>query len=245
MKPILRLDNIGKTFTDGNKPQTVLSDISLSINPGEFFLLLGPSGCGKSTLLRIMSGLEKEHDGKLSYGHGITERDFGFVFQQFALLPWLTVFQNVELGLQGHGVPQIERTARVTKELKRFGLQKAANVYPKELSGGMKQRVGLARAWAMNPKIIFMDEPFSEIDSFTAEELRHELLELWHERKQTIVMVSHQIPEAIELASRIAVMSANPGEIDRIIKNPLPRPRILRAPEFFKLEDKLADAMRH
>lgn len=245
MVPIITLRDISKTFQEkGGKPLLVLKNISTEIFEGEFFTFLGPSGCGKSTLLRIMSGLEKSFTGKINLASGITKSDFSFVFQQFALLPWLTVRENIELGLIARNVPKNIRDERVTKELKLFGLEKFANSYPRELSGGMKQRVGLARAFITNPKIIFMDEPFSELDSFTAESLRKELLKMWQERKMTIIMVSHNIEEVLELADRIAVLTPIPGQIEKILENHLPRPRNKRSPEFFRLYDELYQAIK-
>lgn len=237
---VLILHNISKTFKEkAEKPLLVLKDISIEIRNEEFFTFIGPSGSGKSTLLRIMSGLEKSFEGKITLAPAITRSDFSFVFQQFALLPWLTVRENIEIGLIARNIPEKKRNELVSKELKIFGLEKFALAYPRELSGGMKQRVGLARAFATNPKIIFMDEPFSELDSFTAEELRHELLKMWQERKITIVMVSHNIEEVLELSDRIAVLTPTPGRIEKIVENSLPRPRNKRSQEFYRLYDEL------
>lgn len=239
MRSIITLKNITKNFGEHDTDLHVLKDISLEIPSGEFFVFVGPSGSGKSTLLRIMSGLEKSYSGEVVLEEGITQKDMSFVFQQFALLPWLTIAQNVELGLIARHIPEDERRAKVMEELKVFGLDKFAHVRPRELSGGMRQRVGIARALATDPKIIFMDEPFSELDSFTAEELRKELLAIWHKRRPTIVMVTHIIPEALELADRIAVLTPRPGKIEKIVTNTLPRPRVTRAKPFYDLEDQL------
>ena len=237
---LITLKNVKKVFTDdAAKHLVAVEDINLEIVSGEFFIMLGPSGSGKSTILRIMSGLERDYQGAVSYGGGNTEKDFSFVFQHFAILPWLTVSQNIELGLIGRNVVEAERTKVVLRELRIFGLEHFAKSYPHELSGGMRQRVGIARALATNPKIIFMDEPFSEIDSFTAEELRKELLSIWQERRPTIVMVTHMVDEAIELADRIAVLTKRPGRIEAIVANSLPRPRQMRSTSFYELEDKL------
>lgn len=239
MSAILSLKNISKTFKDDNgKKHKALDDIDLEIASGEFFVILGPSGSGKSTLLRIMSDLEKEFEGKLSFS-GDSEKNFGFVFQQFALLPWLTVYENIELGLIPKKVPQKIRHEKIMNELKIFELEGFANSYPKELSGGMRQRVGLARALVIEPQIIFMDEPFSELDSFTATKLRKELLEIWQKRKMTVVLVTHLVEEAIELADRIAVLTPRPAKIESIIQNTITRPRHKRSEEFYTLEDKI------
>lgn len=236
---------ITKTFEERpSKSLLALKDINLEIQRGEIFVLLGPSGSGKSTLLRIMSGLEKSYNGSVVFGSGIKKEDISFVFQQFALLPWLTVYQNVELNLLSRHLKEDERRAAICLELKKFGLEKFAHVYPKELSGGMRQRVGLARAMVSKPKIIFMDEPFSELDSFMARQLRQELLDIWKttsttNARLTIIIVTHLIEEALLLADRIAVLTPRPGHIEKLIINHLPRPREIRSPDFFKLEDEL------
>lgn len=235
----ISLTNITKRFKEDSKELTVLRDIDLEIKMGEFFVILGPSGSGKSTLLRIMSGLEKEYLGKVTLGPGVKKSDFSFVFQQFALLPWMTIYQNVELGLLARNVPQSKRHERIIVELEKLGLDKFADSYPKELSGGMKQRVGIARALVTDPKIIFMDEPFSALDSFTAEELRQEILSIWERTKITIVMVTHLISEALELSDRIAVLTSRPGTVEEVVRNNLSRPRKKRSADFFEMEDKL------
>lgn len=245
MPAALTANHISKIFEDTpGKKLPVLKDISLKVMAGEFFILLGPSGSGKSTLLRVLSGLEKSFKGELVYGKGMSKQDISFVFQQFAILPWLTVFQNVELALLPRGILPHERKRLVTNELEEFGLEKFANSHPRELSGGMRQRVGLARAMVGNPTLIFMDEPFSELDSFTAQDLRQKLLRVWEERRPTIVMVTHVIEEALELADRIAVLTPLPGRIEKIINNILPRPRDERSPEFYRVEDQLYELVK-
>ena len=234
------IKNVFKSFRNfSGRHLEVLSEINLQIQEGEFFVLLGPSGCGKSTLLRIMSGLDKEFRGQVNNSGDFKNSDISFVFQQFALLPWLTLEQNVALGLIARKVEDSKVRTIVNNELKAFGLEKLAGSYPKELSGGQKQRVGLARAFATNPKLLFMDEPFSALDSFIAKELREKLLRVWQARKPTVIMVTHNISEAIELADRIAVMSSRPGKIEKIVLNPLSRPRPMRGKEVFALEDEL------
>ena len=239
------LENISKRFTDEpGKPLHVLENINLEVREGEFFVILGPSGSGKSTLLRIASGLDQSYEGRVRFESSTEERKTSFVFQQFALLPWLTVYENVGMGLTGARLSPPEKRARIGQELEMLHLAKFAARYPRELSGGMKQRVGLARALAADPKIIFMDEPFSELDSFTADELRKELLEIWEKRKPTIVMISHNIEEALQLADRIAVLSKIPARIERIIENGLPRPRERRSAAFYEKEDFLASLIK-
>lgn len=251
MKPLITIKHIFKHFIgDADHSVTALADINLEIFSGEIFVFVGPSGSGKSTLLRIMSGLEKDFKGEVAFDQGIQQRDFSFVFQQFALLPWLTVAENIGIGLVARNMHPHHIKERVNKELKRFGLEKFGNEYPRELSGGMRQRVGIARALATDPKVIFMDEPFSELDSFTAQELRKELLRIWDNHgeseeagqppsRPTIVMVTHIVEEALELADRVAVLTPRPGKIERIITNDLPRPRELRSHAFYTLEDEL------
>lgn len=234
------LTQVTKIFQETPSEElVVLKHINLEISAGEFFVILGPSGSGKSTLLRLMSGLDKNYKGKIELGADFQKDETGFVFQQFALLPWLTVYENVELGILSKNLEKSERKEIVMKKLKQFGLEKFSNIHPKELSGGMRQRVGLARALVVEPKIIFMDEPFSELDSFTAEELRKEFIRVWHENKPTIVMVTHLIEEALELADRVAVLTPRPGKIEKVVVNYLPRPRDKRSPEFYRLEDEL------
>lgn len=244
MSHILSLSAITKHYESTHGRMLALERITMEVKEGEFFVFIGPSGCGKSTLLRIMSGLEEPDSGSFAFAPGIERKDMAFVFQSFALLPWLTVSENIELGLIGRGVPKDERTKIVKRELTTFGLEKFAHAKPHDLSGGMQQRVGIARAFAVDPKVLFMDEPFSELDSFTAEELRKELLRIWRERKTTIIFVTHIIEEAVQLADRIAVLSPRPGRLEKIFVNELPRPRNKRSDPFFKLEDELTIQIR-
>lgn len=236
----ITLKSISKRFDNPHEKQVeALENINLEIKEGEFFIFVGPSGSGKSTLLRIMSGLEKSFSGEVLFGEGFSRDQVGFVFQQFALWPWLTIYQNLELGLIAQGLNKRERKEKIVGELRKFGLEKFAESYPRELSGGQRQRVGLARALVVNPKIIFMDEPFSELDSFTAQELRGEVLNIWQERRPTIVMVTHIVEDAIELADRIAVLTPSPGRLEKVIENNLLRPRGKRSESFYDLEDNL------
>jgi len=234
----ISVKNLNKSFKVDKGELKALKNINLEIKKGEFFTIVGPSGAGKSTLLRIISGLDKEFSGKVSWNN-LTKDDFSFVFQQFALMPWLTVYENVEFSLLSKNLSESEKKSRISRELKKLGLDKFADSYPGELSGGMKQRVGIARALVTNPKVIFMDEPLSELDSFTSKELRKEILNIWKERKTTIIMVTHNIDDAIEMADRIAVLSLSPGRIIKLISNSLSRPRDLRSPKFFKFEDEI------
>lgn len=241
---IIELKNISKTFIDEkNKELLILKDINLEIKAGEFFVFLGPSGSGKSTLLRIMSGLEKDYSGTINLNENTTKSDFAFIFQQFALLPWLTVYKNIEIALTRK--PFSNKSQKIEVVIKNMGLEKFAGAYPRQLSGGMKQRVGIARALVASPKVIFMDEPFSSLDSFTAKELRQEILTIWQKTKTTMVMVTHLISEAIELADRIAVLSPLPGKIQDVVENNLIRPRQTRSDAFYQTEDKLYQLIKN
>lgn len=201
-------------------------------------MLVGPSGCGKSSLLRILAGLDKPTTGDVVFGKQIRP---GFVFQDFALFPWLTVYQNIEFGLKMEGRAVNERKKTTLKYAEFMGLEKFLDSYPHELSGGMRQRVGIARALAINPEIVFLDEPFSALDSFTAQKLRKELRELWQRHGTTFVMVTHLVEEAVQLGTRIAVFSQRPGTIEKVFDNSLPFPRNLRSEHFFALVDKITD----
>ncbi|GBC85770.1 Aliphatic sulfonates import ATP-binding protein SsuB [bacterium HR11] len=222
-----------------------LEDIRLTVRPREVVALLGPSGCGKSTLLRILAGLIRPTQGEVLY-HGRplqgVNPGVGFVFQTFALLPWMTVQENVQLPLKAQGLPSGEVRRRAAEVIRMVGLEGFENAYPRELSGGMKQRVGIARALSVRPEVLLMDEPFSHVDALTAESLRAEIIDIWSAQDHqlsSIVIVSHDIKEVVYMADRIVVLSARPGRILRIVDNPLPRPRDYRSPEFLELVDYL------
>ncbi len=244
--PFITIKNLSKIFPrkEGRRSLHILDNVNLTIHKGEFVVLLGPSGCGKSTMLRLITGLEEKSHGEIIFHEKFNLDNAGFVFQDFGLLAWLTVEENVELGLIGRNVPEPERKQKVKKILEHFGLSQFEKHRPFELSGGMKQRVGLARAFVTEPDIIFLDEPFSELDFFTAESLRSALLDLWKLKGATIVMVSHYIDEAIELADRVAVFSDRPGTILEVVKNDLPRPRDHRSDSFFAMEDEVLSKFR-
>lgn len=238
---LISIKKLTKSFPKQHEKRAVavLSDISLEIHPGEFLILLGPSGCGKSTLLRILAGLDSKSSGILKFAPDYNPERVSFVFQDFGILPWLTVEENVSLNLIGNGTSESERITAVRDILEVFHLTKFAGRHPHELSGGMKQRVGLARAFVSKPDVIFLDEPFSELDFFTATSLRQVLLELQTATNTTVVMVSHYIDEAVMLADRIAVFSDRPSHIKAIVRNHLPRPRNARSSEFYALEDEV------
>ncbi len=221
----------------------VIAPLDLAIYPDEILTLLGPSGSGKSTLLRILTGLSLASAGQvLWHGSPINGpcENVSIVFQSFALFPWLTVLENVEAPLKAGGVSAADRTTRSVKMLDSVGLDGFENAYPKELSGGMKQRVGFARALVVEPEVLFMDEPFSALDVLTAENLRSELLELWEDKKmptRAVFIVTHNIEEAVLLGDRIVVLGKNPGRIRTDFHVDLPRPRDRKHPRFTKIVD--------
>jgi NitT/TauT family transport system ATP-binding protein len=245
-EPLISVRALSKSFAgpEGH-PVPVLDGVTLSVDEGEFVALLGRSGSGKSTLLRCIAGLIAPTGGEVLFrGKQLTgtNRDTTMVFQTFALLPWLTVQQNVELGLEARGVSPVDRTERALRAIDLVGLDGYESAYPKELSGGMRQRVGFARALVVEPAALLMDEPFSALDVLTSENLRGELLEIWEGQRfptKTMIMVTHNIEEAVLLADRLLVLGSNPGRIRADLRNPLPRPRRRRTPEFEQLVDQL------
>ena len=222
-----------------------LRDVSLAVHEQEVVALVGPSGCGKSTLLRLLAGLDRPVDGKVLYrGHALDGvlGAAAMVFQSFALLPWLTVAENVAMGLEARGVDGAARRDGVARAVNLVGLDGFEQAYPKELSGGMKQRVGFARALAVAPEIMLMDEPFGALDPLTAENLRSQVVDLWRDAAtgvNTLVIVTHSVEEAVFLAGRIVVFGSNPGHVREEMANPLPYPRQERSPEFEEMVDRL------
>ena len=238
---LLSAKNVDKSFTSDNGKQKVLDDISINVSDGEFVCLIGPSGCGKSTLLRLFSGLMKSDHGSIKIKTGAK---LSFVFQNFGLFPWLTVEQNIGFGLKMNGESKEYIDEEVRKRIIQMGLDGFETKHPKELSGGMKQRVGIARALSVKPDILLLDEPFSALDTFTAEKLRQDLLNIWHDSKLTIVMVSHLVEETVELANRVIVFSSKPGRVEKELEIKLSRPRNKRSTEFFKYVDVLSDLVQ-
>jgi NitT/TauT family transport system ATP-binding protein len=242
---LLELNRISKSFTHAKGTLRVLEDISFGVEEGELVAIVGPSGCGKSTMLRIINGLMPATSGQVLYkGRQVDgiNLECALVFQSFALMPWLTVKANVELGLEAQGMPLETREKRASVYIDKVGLDGFEEAYPRELSGGMKQRVGLARALAVEPRVLLMDEPFSALDALTAITLREELLDIWHSQDMpvhTIVIVTHIIEEAVELADRILVLSTTPGRVVADLKVELPRPRDRRNEGFNALTDKV------
>ncbi len=244
-EPLLRLINVNQTYGSGNRQFTAVKDINLTIKKGEFVALLGPSGCGKSTLLRIITGLQQPSQGTVLYkGNKLTGVNprATIVFQSFALFPWLNVLENVEVALKAKDVPVKERNTRALESLDRVGLDGFEMAYPRELSGGMRQKVGFARAMVVEPELLCLDEPFSALDVLSADNLRGELLELWTSGKiptQAILMVSHNIEEAIFMADRIIVMDKNPGRLISDLVIGLPHPRQRKSQEFQIIVDQV------
>lgn len=235
---LLQLEKIYQVYGSGERRFTALEDVNMTLSVGEFVALLGPSGCGKSTLLRIIAGLQQPSQGEVRYW-GKVQRGVNpkasIIFQSFALFPWLSVIENVTLALQVKGVEEPERSRVAEELLDRVGLDGFETAYPRELSGGMRQKVGFARAMAVEPELLCMDEPFSALDVLSAEALRGELLELWTGGKiptKAILMVSHSIEEAIFLADRVVVMDKQPGRIIAEHRIHLPHPRRRKSPEF-------------
>lgn len=243
---LVELYNITKMYGPlTHRPQVVLEHINLAIRQHEFVSIVGPSGCGKSTLLRIMMGLATPEDGEVYYHgkklDGICEA-MSMVFQTFALFPWLNVVENVEIGLEEKPFSKEEKRRRVLDMVRVIGLEGYEEAFPRELSGGMKQRVGLARAMVSEPEILLMDEPFSALDPLTSTHLREEVLHLWADPNlppEAVVMVTHNVEEAVYMADRIVVLTSRPGTIAREIQIDLPRPRDPRSPELYKLVDEI------
>ena len=234
----VELSNVSKVYTDPPELVTALTNISFHVNQGEFLCIVGPSGCGKSTLLRMIAGLDKPTSGEIRFrGDLVTgpHPKISMVFQTFALLPWRTVLGNVEFGLEVQGYPKKERESISLELLDMVGLRGSEKLYPRQLSGGMKQRVGIARALAIDPEVVLMDEAFSAIDEFTAEALRTEVGEIHTQTQKTFLLVTHNLPEAIELADRILVLSARPAKVKSIVAVELDKPRNPTASEFVSI----------
>jgi len=244
--PLSDLREVSKIFTlPSGSSVTVLENVSLEIREEEILALLGPSGCGKSTLMRTLAGLIKPDGGEVHYqGERFSGLNPGvaIVFQSFALYPWLTVTDNIAEPLRARGLGHAASRAAAERVIELVGLKGFEDVYPRELSGGMKQRVGIARALAVEPEILCMDEPFSQVDALTAENLRSEVVRFWSDKTtnpKTIVMVSHDVKEVVFMATRIVVLAAKPGRVRTVIENKLPYPRDYRAPAFQRLVDQI------
>jgi NitT/TauT family transport system ATP-binding protein len=250
---VVRVSGLDKTFVSGGQAlTTALSGIDLEIRHGEFVSLIGPSGCGKSTLLRLIGDLTEPSAGSLavngkSAGQARVDRDYGIVFQAPVLFDWRTVEENVRLPLELQGMDRAERDRRVDEMLALVELSDFKRHHPFQLSGGMQQRVSIARALAFSPSLLLMDEPFGALDEMTRERMNSEVLRIWEQTGITVVFVTHSIPEAVFLSSRVAVMSARPGRITRLIDVDLPRPRSAEAreePRYFELVTEVREALR-
>ncbi|MCB2227756.1 MAG: ABC transporter ATP-binding protein [Desulfarculaceae bacterium] len=240
---MLKLENVSKRFHNANgEPIQAVQDVSLQIDEGEFVCLVGRSGCGKTTTLRLIAGLEKAGQGDIRLNG---ERVAGpaaercVVFQRYTLFPWRTVLANVAFGLEIQGVPKARREQAALKYLALVGLADQAGAHPTELSGGMQQRVAVARALATEPKVLLMDEPFGALDAQTRGVLQQELVRIWKADRKTIVFVTHDIPEAVLLADRVVVMQGPPGHIKAELNCGLPRPRDKASPEFMALCERI------
>lgn len=241
----VKIDHVVKKFQGRNGEITALNGVDLDIKENEFVCVVGPSGCGKSTLLNIIGGLDKPTEGKVTID-GVEvdgpSPEHGIVFQQYALFPWLTVEKNIQFGLKLQGKTPEEREAITQKYLKVVGLEKFAKSYPKELSGGMKQRVAIARAYAVNPKVLLMDEPFGALDAQTRVQLQTELLKTWEEEQKTCFFITHDVEEAIVLSQRVIIMSARPSRVKDIVEIDIPYPRdqaTKMSPRFLELKNRI------
>ncbi len=238
----IELSHVSKTYgaSDQHKQLLALKDASFSIAANEFVCLLGPSGCGKSTILKLVAGLETTPDGEVSIdGIKVTSPRVGcgMVFQEYALFPWHTVEQNIAFGLELHGQAKESIRKTVAHFIRLVGLEGFEKALPRQLSGGMMQRVAIARVLAMAPQVLLMDEPFGALDSFTRMELQEELVNLWQQQPFTCVFVTHDIEEAVYLADRIIVMTPRPGRIKTIVPVPLPRPRSRTDPRLTEIRN--------
>ncbi|CAI10594.1 ABC transporter ATP-binding protein [Aromatoleum aromaticum] len=251
--PKIRIRNLGKSFETRRGRFAALDAVSLDIPEGCFFMIVGPSGCGKTTLLRILGGLESESSGSVEIAHSGSGRpENSMVFQGDSLFPWMTVWQNAAYGLVMRGRPKTEIKETVGHYLSRIGLSRFADAFPHQLSGGMRQRVSIARAFANDPEILLMDEPFSALDEQNKLLLQEELLRIWDETRKTVLFITHSVDEAVTLGDRILVMSAHPGKVKMVVNVPFERPRHvleLRArPEYgalvYNIWDELRDEVR-
>ncbi|MGE5302602.1 MAG: ABC transporter ATP-binding protein [Alphaproteobacteria bacterium] len=253
--PIVEIHGVTKSFQKVVKEKTseikALADVNFSVREKEFISIIGPSGCGKTTLLKMIDGLIPCDSGEIVInGKKVSAPgpDRAVVFQTFALLPWRTVLANVEFSLELRQIPKTERSQTAHDYLKRVGLEEFANHYPHELSGGMQQRAGLARALAVNPMILLMDEPFGSVDAQTRQLLQEELLELWQRERKTVIFITHSMDEAVYLSDRVVVMTPRPGRVAEILDVPLPRPRsaddVRRNEKFVELTNYIWDTLK-
>lgn len=241
----IHMEHIGMVYSADGKEVTALTDVTLDIQKGEFVSLVGPSGCGKTTLLRIIADLLQPTSGVITVGgtsprEARLKRRYGIVFQGAVLYDWRTVQKNVEMPLEIMKVPKADRVKQAKKMLELVNLTEFADHYPKQLSGGMQQRVGIARALAIQPEILLMDEPFSALDEFTREKLHDDLLGIWRKTNKTIIFVTHNIAEAVYLSDKICVLSPHPGRLSAVVPVDLPRPRTKAMKDTMEFTDLVA-----
>ena len=250
--PVIDIRDLSLTFETADGPVYALSHVDLSVREGEFVSFIGPSGCGKTTLLRVIADLERATGGSIAV-NGVSpeearrRRDYGFVFQAPALYPWRTIARNVELPLEIFGLPRAERRERARKYLALVNLDGFANKYPWQLSGGMQQRASIARALSFDPKLLLMDEPFGALDEIVRDHLNEQLLQLWAKTRKTVIFVTHSIPEAVFLSTRIVVMSPRPGRIIDVIDCDLGAERTLdirETPQFLEIARRVREGLR-
>lgn len=240
----LHIESLSKEFQGKDGSALVVDNVSLDVYDNEFLVLLGPGHCGKTVFLNIMAGLEKPSSGKIFLdGEPLQGNDprIGMVFQKWSLLPWKTVMENTEIGPKFRGVDKATRRAKAQEYLNLVGLQGFENAYPSQLFGGMKQRVGIARAYTNDPEILIMDEPFGALDAQTRYAMEEEVIKIWQKEKRTVIFVTNNIEEAVYLGDRIVLFSERPARIKEIYKNDLPRPRDMVSPEFMKLRGTISD----
>ena len=240
---MLRAEGVSMIFGRGDQAVNVLDNVSLEVGKGEFVCLLGPSGCGKSTMLNVIAGFLTPTSGRvLIDGQAVRgpDRRRVFVFQERGVFPWLTVEGNIGFGL--FDLPQAEREKRIAHYVEMVGLKGFEKAYPRELSGGMKQRVEVARALAVDPDMLYLDEPFGALDSITRLVMRSELLRIWEAERKTIIFVTHDIDEAVQLSDRVIVLSARPAKIQTIVDIDRPHPRDISSPRYLELRDGILDA---
>ena len=248
MSDLIAVEHVGKQYRTSSGPVEALHDVSLAVGAGEFCTVIGPSGCGKSTLLGMLAGLVAADSGRvLVDGRPVTAPDprrVATVFQDAGLFPWRTALENVEFGLELQGVPRERRRAVATELLGPLGLREFASKYPRELSGGMRQRVAIGRALAIDTQIVLMDEPFGALDEQTRLLMGEWLLDIWRRTRKTVVFVTHSLHEALALSTRVVVMTARPGRIKSVLELPMPYPRAMESPEMAALRARLWDEIR-
>ena len=251
-KPVISARALNLTFQTNDGPVHALSDVNLDIGKGEFVSFIGPSGCGKTTFLRVMADLEAPSSGEISVNGGTPQqaredRAYGYVFQAAGLYPWRTIGGNIRLPLEIMGYPKAEQHKRMTRVLDLVELSGCEKKYPWQLSGGMQQRASIARALAFDADILLMDEPFGALDEIVRDRLNEQLLELWDRTGKTICFVTHSIPEAVFLSTKIVVMSPRPGRVTDVIESPLPRARPLEirdSAEFIEIAHRVREGLR-